>query len=104
VGGRNQEMLLAAAIAMLSHSADLLQDWEFCVAAAAFDGIEGNSPAAGAFLSNRILKNLPPLSDLKARLAAHDSHSVWSFAQTAITTGQTRTNVNDMTVILVRRR
>jgi hydroxypyruvate reductase len=102
VGGRNQELALAAAIA--------LQNAPNCaIFTFATDGEDGPTPAAGALVSRETTAvaaahNLQPAH----YLAQNDSYTFFhTLAQAApntpdghIITGSTGTNVNDLLVIL----
>jgi glycerate 2-kinase len=70
--------------------------------AADTDGIDGSEDNAGALwtpdsLERAIRKNIPP----QAYLARHDSYGFFSALGDLVTTGPTRTNVNDYRAILV---
>lgn len=75
IGGRNQEMLLAFVKEvhdqvregrglrvsfpfLTSVGISLLSEYKFSVLSAAFDGIEGNSPATGALVDNHTFDRL----------------------------------------------
>jgi glycerate 2-kinase len=101
VGGRNQEMLLAFAIA--AKEKDLVKhEWSIC--ALAMDGLEGNSPAMGAALSSACLLSLKEeeIEEAKQALDDNDSHSFWKKRNMCILTGETGTNVNDIVLLYVK--
>jgi glycerate-2-kinase len=91
-GGRNQEAALSCAMAMKG-----------VPAVAAFmgtDGIDGNSDAAGAIVSQktaRIAKS--KRVNLDAHLAGHDSYNALRKLRSLIVTGRTGTNVNDIAIV-----
>jgi hydroxypyruvate reductase len=93
-GGRNQELALAAAIE--------LEGWENTVVmAAATDGEDGPTPAAGAVIHGGTVAaarrlGLAPLE----YLAKHDSHAFFRQAGGLIGDGPTGTNTNDIVVVL----
>ncbi len=101
-GGRNQELALAAALALegVDHVA---------VATLATDGEDGPTDAAGAVVTGNTVK-LGRDAGLSAQQAldAHDSYTFFSqldaayphLAETHILTGSTMTNVNDLLFIL----
>ena len=66
--------------------------------AADTDGIDGSEDNAGAVLSPDSMKRG---RDAKASLAKHDSYGFFSALGDLVTTGPTRTNVNDYRAILV---
>lgn len=95
IGGRNQEIALAAALALEGEPGILLSSF-------ATDGKEGNSDAAGATASAFTVEagraaGLDPLDCL----ARNNSHAFLEAAGELIVTGPTGTNVNDLTLVLV---
>ncbi len=105
-GGRNQELALAAALA--------LDGWrDVLLTALATDGTDGPTDAAGAVVTGETLDRARALGlDARAALAANDSYhffadlaAPWPQEAAAgglIHTGPTGTNVNDLLFILVR--
>jgi glycerate-2-kinase len=103
MGGRNQELALAAAIALERHPRSVIFSF-------ATDGEDGTTPAAGAVVTGETTRlarafGLDPI----ARLIDNDSYNFFarlddlSHGRTEphlITTGSTTTNVNDLVVIL----
>lgn len=95
-GGRNQELALAAAIA--------LDGWpRVALATLATDGGDGPTDAAGAFITGETAQRarnlgLSPLS----YLGDNDSYLFFQQLGDAVVTGPTGTNVNDLTFILAR--
>jgi glycerate-2-kinase len=107
---------------LLSHST------KFFILSAAFDGIEGNSPAMGAVVTNESLTRLKNFLQqqqqqqqqnhrhhhqfendkmgmyLEEALNTNNSFSVFQTLGDALVVGQTGTNVNDMTIILLQHR
>ena len=93
-GGRNQELALAAAIA--------LQGWDgVTVFTLATDGTDGPTDAAGAIVDGSTVDRARAL-DLSAAdyLARNDSYTFFDRLGDLIRTGPTNTNVNDLTFIL----
>lgn len=94
LGGRNQELALAAAIA--------LEGWPgIALASFATDGDDGPTDAAGAMVSEATIReasthNLDPI----AYLGRNDSYHFFQQTGGLIITGQTGTNVNDLILIL----
>lgn len=97
VGGRNQEMLLAMA-------ALVPQTPPITILSAGMDGIEGNSPAAGAIIDNKTLARGRNLKLVPETFLNHnDSYHYFEQLGDAVITGLTGTNVNDLTITLVWR-
>ncbi len=105
IGGRNQEMLLAFIIDVMKNPTILNINLEFVVISFAFDGIEGNSPAAGAIIDSEMIRNIiynqiDPINYLKN----NDSFHFFQKLGANLVTGYTGTNVNDMIIILFDKR
>jgi hydroxypyruvate reductase len=102
-GGRNQEMALAAAIRLREAGRGSERISLACVGT---DGTDGPTDAAGALVLPDTLGN--PLGDGATDLPAarrslddNDAYTFFTAAGTILKTGPTRTNVMDITVILV---
>ncbi|MEM8749876.1 MAG: glycerate kinase [Pseudomonadota bacterium] len=94
-GGRNCEYLLALAVAL-----DGAQGIH--AIAADTDGIDGSEDNAGAVIAPDTLERARGLElDAKAMLAGHDSYSFFEALGDLVTTGPTRTNVNDFRAIWI---
>ncbi len=92
VGGRNQELALAAAI-------ELDGDPGLAVLAFATDGRDGPTDAAGAFVTGATAAAARERGlDLALALRQHDSHPTLDALGCLIRTGPTGTNVNDVAV------
>ncbi len=94
-GGRNQEIALAAALAL-----DGLEG----VAVAAFgtDGIDGPTDAAGAVVTGQTCARARALGlDPQACLDDNDSYTFFDRAGGLLRLGPTGTNVNDLALVLV---
>jgi hydroxypyruvate reductase len=94
LGGRNQELALAAAIA--------IDGWPDCVVASfATDGDDGPTTAAGGLVSGETLTVARRLG-LTAQnyLDNNDSYHFLEATGALLTTGQTGTNVNDLIFVL----
>jgi hydroxypyruvate reductase len=89
-GGRNQEFVLAAAIALSGMD-------RVCVLSAGTDGTDGPTDAAGAVAGGRSLAGL----DAASFLASNDSYNFFTRVGGLLKTGPTNTNVMDVRVILV---
>lgn len=93
-GGRNCEYLLALALA--------LHDVPAWAIACDTDGIDGNGDNAGAVITPDTLRRAGALGlDAGKLLAAHDSHAFFSALRDLVTSGPTRTNVNDYRALLL---
>jgi hydroxypyruvate reductase len=95
VGGRNQQFALACALKIAGENVTVLS--------AGSDGIDGNSPAAGAIvdgttLGRAILCGL----DVKAHLDAFDAFPVLHPLGDAIVTGATGNNLRDLRILLAQ--
>ncbi|MEX2684849.1 MAG: glycerate kinase [Candidatus Sigynarchaeota archaeon] len=97
IGGRNQELLLS----FLCNAAEQSKS-RFAILSCGMDGIEGNSTAAGALIDDFSRQRAMDKSiDLVKALERNDSNAVFTALGDAIITGQTGTNVNDITMILI---
>ena len=95
-GGRNAEFLLALAVALDGYPG-------IAAIAADTDGIDGSEDNAGALvLPDSLARAAAQRIDAKQRLAANDGHGFFAALGDLVTTGPTRTNVNDFRAILIR--
>jgi hydroxypyruvate reductase len=93
-GGRNQEVALGAAWA-LAGLPDVL------VVSAATDGGDGPTDAAGACVDGTTLARAAGLGlDPRAHLARNDAYPFFQALGDLLVTGPTRTNVNDLLLVL----
>jgi hydroxypyruvate reductase len=94
-GGRNQELGLAAALA--------LEGWPgVMLVALATDGTDGPTDAAGAWVTGETVARARALGlDPLAALMANDSYTFFDRLGDLIRTGPTGTNVNDLLFLLV---
>lgn len=93
-GGRNQELVLGAAIAM-----DGILG--MAVASLGTDGVDGPTDAAGAVADGESIGKARALGlDPIAFLAANDTHAFWRALGALVRTGPTGTNVMDIVVAL----
>ncbi len=92
-GGRNQELALAAGIA-LAGTADVV------VAAVGTDGRDGPTDAAGGFGDGKtVVRAAAAGLDAAACLAGNDSHRLLAATGDVVVTGPTGTNVGDLVVV-----
>lgn len=95
-GGRNLETALRCAINL-----DNQKDPHLVVLSAGTDGIDGNSPAAGAIADETTLERARARNlDAKQYLARSDSYAFFEPLNDLIVTGPTGTNVRDLRILL----
>jgi len=95
LGGRNQEIPLAAALKLTKFEGTV-------VASLSTDGIDGPTDAAGAVIDGKTIARATKMGiEAKEFLATNDSYHFFSRLGDLILTGPTGTNVNDVTVIVV---
>jgi len=97
-GGRNQELALAAALA--------IEDWpQIAILSAGTDGSDGPTDAAGAFVDgNTCREALKKGLNAEAHLLNNDSYNFFKALGDLFITGPTRTNVMDVICLLVELR
>lgn len=96
-GGRNQHLALYLATQL--HPAD----GPIAVLSAGSDGIDGNSPAAGAVIDEHTLNRGWQRSEAEQALAEFDSYSWLHSAGATIITGPTGHNLRDLRILLATR-
>jgi glycerate 2-kinase len=90
-GGRNQQFALACA----------LSGRDVVVLSAGSDGIDGNSPAAGAVADATTLSRANALGmDAHAALARFDAYPLFAALGNALITGPTHNNLRDLRILL----
>ncbi len=95
LGGRNQEITLAAALKLRSTDGVI-------VASVSTDGVDGPTDAAGAIADGKTLTRTTRMGLAPEKfLAENDSYHLFSKLNDLIFTGPTGTNVNDISVIIV---
>jgi hydroxypyruvate reductase len=95
MGGRNQEFVLAAALALDGR-------YPVTILSAGTDGIDGPTPAAGAIADADTLRRAAALGlDGRALLENNDSYRFFKPLGDLIETGPTGTNVMDVRVFLI---
>ena len=97
IGGRNLETALRLA------GANRLGLTDTVALCAGTDGIDGNSPAAGAIVDSTTMERAKSVGlDANDFLRRSDSYSFFVALGDVITTGATGTNVRDMRILLTR--
>ncbi len=95
LGGRNQEIALAAALKLSRMDG-------VAVASLSTDGVDGPTDAAGAIADGKTLTRAAKIGlNPEGFLAENDSYNFFSRLGDLIFTGPTGTNVNDVSVIVV---
>jgi hydroxypyruvate reductase len=98
-GGRNLETVLRCAIRLAESKINNGQ--HFVILSAGTDGIDGNSPAAGAIADETTIPRARELGlDAHEYLARSDSYSFFERLNALIVTGPTGTNVRDVRIFL----
>jgi glycerate-2-kinase len=93
-GGRNQELALAAGLAIAGRT-------DIAVLAAGTDGADGPTDAAGAFADGgTVARGRRCGVDAIAALAENDSHGFFAREGGLVVTGPTGTNVADLALVL----
>ena len=101
-GGRNQELALAAAIALEGYA--LPPGVEVAVVSLGTDGTDGPTDAAGGIATANSIAQAKALGlDARAALANNDSYRFLGALGDLIVTGPTQTNVNDLIFVFVFR-
>lgn len=97
LGGRNQELALSAATVL--HGLD-----DVCVFSVGSDGTDGPTDAAGGYADGGTVERLKAAGwSAEAALADNDAYHALEACGGLIVTGATGTNVNDLSVALIRR-
>ena len=93
VGGRNQQFAL--------YCAEKIAGENICVLSAGTDGIDGNSPAAGAVVDGSSVQRARAAGiDLSEALKGFDAYPAFEKLGDAIVTGPTGNNVRDLRILL----
>ena len=100
MGGRNQELVLAAAIALDGYP--LPEGIEVAIVSLATDGTDGPTGAAGGIVMADTVRRGRALGlDARAALAENDSYRYLGAMGDLVITGPTGTNVNDLVLVFV---
>jgi len=95
LGGRNQEAILVAALKSNFHRKD-----DITILCMGTDGIDGNSKAAGAFITPTTVSQVKQNeTEIKKYLYDHDSYNALRKVCSSIITGRTGTNLNDISIV-----
>jgi hydroxypyruvate reductase len=95
-GGRNQELALAAALALSGATG-------IHVASLATDGTDGPTDGAGGLVDGTTLSRGQALGlNAETHLLGHDAYSYLEAVYDLLLTGPTQTNVNDLMLVVVR--
>lgn len=93
IGGRNQQFALSCA--------EKIAGEKITVLSAGTDGVDGNSPAAGAIADGTTLERARRTGlDARAALAKFDAYPFFSALGDAIETGPTGNNLRDLRILL----
>ena len=93
VGGRNQQFALACA--------EKIKGQNITVLSAGTDGIDGNSPAAGAVVDGTTLQRAQEQGlDPEQALAHFDAYPLFEMLKDAVVTGPTGNNLRDLRILL----
>ena len=97
LGGRNQEMALACAKGISGLK-------EVCFFSVGSDGTDGPTDAAGGIVTGETKEKLAAENiSLEDKLHEHDSYNALKMCDGLVITGPTGTNVNDFSVLLVKK-
>jgi hydroxypyruvate reductase len=93
IGGRNQQFAL--------YCATQIEGENIAVLSAGTDGIDGNSPAAGAVADGTTVQRARATGvDVRKALADFDAYRVFENLEDAIVTGPTGNNIRDLRILL----
>jgi glycerate 2-kinase len=93
IGGRNQQFAL--------YGAEKIATENICVLSAGSDGIDGNSPAAGAIADGTTLERGKARGlDAPAHLSSFNAHPFFEALGDAVITGPTGNNLRDLRILL----
>ena len=93
IGGRNQQFAL--------YCAEKISGENLCVLSAGSDGIDGNSPAAGAIADGKTVEKAKARGlDLKIHLQSFNAYPLFEALGDAIATGPTGNNLRDLKILL----
>jgi glycerate 2-kinase len=101
-GGRNLEAALRCAVEFDAHADEITAaSWRVAALHAGTDGIDGNSPAAGAIADETTIRRAHALGlDALDFLARSDAYNFFRALGDTIETGPTGTNVRDLRIMI----
>jgi glycerate 2-kinase len=108
-GGRNAETVLRCALELDARATELNAispapsdgSPRFVLLSAGTDGIDGNSPAAGAVCDETTIRRARALNlDARDYLSRSDAYTFFDALGDAVTTGPTGTNVRDLRILM----
>ncbi|MFL6207371.1 MAG: glycerate kinase [Pyrinomonadaceae bacterium] len=101
-GGRNLEAALRCALEFAEHADEIARaGWRVAALHAGTDGVDGNSPAAGACADETTIARAHALGlDAADYLARSDAYNFFRPLGNIIQTGPTGTNVRDLRILL----
>ncbi len=103
-GGRNQQLVLAAALELLERGLDPSAWDRICILSGGTDGEDGPTDAAGGVVDGHVLRRLATNHEWALdHLRRCDSYSLLNEVNGLLRTGPTGTNVCDLRVVLVQR-
>ena len=92
IGGRNQQFALACA--------EKISGDDITILSAGTDGIDGNSPAAGAIVDSSTVDRAGGIEIVNEALARFDAYRLFTELGDAIITGPTGNNLRDLRILL----
>ncbi len=92
IGGRNQQFALACA--------EKIPGEDITILSAGTDGIDGNSPAAGAVVDGSSIARLGGCDSVRSALAGFNAYPAFASIHDAIVTGPTGNNLRDLRILL----
>jgi glycerate 2-kinase len=93
-GGRNQELALAAALELTNHPGIIL-------GAFATDGSDGPTDSSGAMVDGGTVTRGGGMGVARQHLTTHNAYPFLDASGDLLRTGPTRTNVNDLIVVII---
>ena len=91
-GGRNQQFALACA--------EQISGQDITVLSAGTDGIDGNSPAAGALVDGSTISRAHGAQSARHALSAFDAYPLLDALGDTLITGPTGNNLRDLRILL----
>ncbi len=92
IGGRNQQFALACAEQISGH--------DITVLSAGTDGVDGNSPAAGAVVDGSTIVRVGGAEAIRDALSTFNAYPLLDLLSDAVVTGPTGNNLRDLRILL----